>query len=185
MRVRRLWLLGVASVVLATVPQAAVANDYGPEGSNYSCSNSWCYPEGAYQRYWYDDDGDGALPPTWVDAMDWTRGVNLDPTEMNTDLKNLHDNSDVASYHKYWDTNWAGLADCIDRDVLVCLHWHLKFNTKDGPYDYLDKLFLACHESGHSAGLHHREQSDPSCLTYDWSERVFDSHDEGHINDYL
>lgn len=186
------WLvvpMALTWVLVAGVLPAG-ANFYGPEGAGYSCPSS-CYPEGSYQRYWYDSDGGGALPPTWQDAMDWTRNNNINPTQINTDSVNLHDNSDVAVYHKdYGDTTWDGAAACIDELANNrCGHWHVKLNSAllgGASLDY--KRGLSCHETGHASGLHHRDPSDVSCMVNTDAidaKRWFDSHDDGHINGYV
>lgn len=122
----------------------------------------------------------------WVEAADYSRTAVLDPTAMDTETRNLHDNSDVASYHNHYGTNWYGMTDCIDRDGRICLHWHEKFNA-DYSHDLQEKKSLTCHEFGHTTGLNHyavHQDYDGTCMETPHWHIDFNSHDIGHINDY-
>jgi len=58
--------------------------------------------------------------------------------------------------------------------------------TSVTPYSTTEARSLLCEEMGHSVGLDHRflppNDPDPGCMSQDWTETNFTSHDVNHLN---
>jgi hypothetical protein len=168
-------LLSVALVIAAGF--AAVANTFG---------NPW--NESNFQRYWYE----GQFGSAWVTQMNVIRTTRINPTHMYTETRGLHDNSDVAVYWENIGPTLVGEAECISSTALgrLCTHWHVRFNSNSAMASFFntdgEKRHIACHEFGHTLGLHHYPADNPSpnsCMK-EPIEQNYSPHDEFHINDY-
>ncbi len=176
-----------AIVWMLSLAQYAGANNYGAEGSD--CPGEICYVGPNPQDFWFDDDGDGAVPPVWEDSIRFIANNKIDETDINIGYVNLHNNADVAVHHKSWpDANWQGKGFCqTAQGNNRCTHWHLLINTSELPFAYTEdfRRGFACHEGGHTSGLHHADPSRETCMETDTSLPLshYDGHDRGHIND--
>ena len=168
----------VASILVASGPGAR-ANDFG--GTNASCP-SVCYHYRAHQDYWYDS----SLTQEWEDESDWARQENINPTDMSSSKVGGHGLADIAVFRDDYPESWYGATECWDANGSECEHWHVFFNSTWGPYDQQQKRSLACHEFGHTTGLHERPThgDNASCMETPHWHTHFNDHDTNHINDY-
>lgn len=173
------WLLIVSLLLSVWLPVAVLANPFGtvdPPCSRFEV----CFNEGPHQRYWY-----GFTHSGWISAANEARTTDIGPTDMSTSGVQSHSDSDVATY-LYNDPNdpFFSYVECIDWTNEVCHHWHVNFNQGQGPYTQGERDSLACHEFGHTTGLHHygSHQFIATCMeNVDWHQN-FNSHDVTHIN---
>jgi hypothetical protein len=171
-----------ALVVSVLLPVAAIANSYGTVDPPCSGAEA-CFNEGPHQRYWYSFTHSG-----WIAAGNEARSTDIAPTDMSTSGVQSHSDSDVAVY-LYNDPNDTayGFARCIDWTNAICKHWHVEFNQGQGPYTQGERDSLACHEFGHTTGLHHyaNHQFIETCMETPHWHQNFNSHDVTHINNYF
>lgn len=121
-------------------------------------------------------------------ASNWTLENNINPTDMYSETRSSHDNSDVAAYvANYGEGEPIGETECISWSGVVCYHWHVRYNTYYSSYfDTLnEKKHMTCHEYGHTTGLRHYPDGSTttSCMKVP-SSKYFSNHDINHINDY-
>ena len=172
----------LVGLLLGSWQQAASADPYGGDAGVCS-TESTCWNESWFQRWWYD----AGVPGKWVDAANWDRRNNVDPTHMDTALRDLHENSDVSMYHEKYGAPWSGLTPCIDDGAgEICHHWHVMIND-DFDYAYSEKQSLACHEFGHSAGLWHLDShaQNGTCMENPHWHLYYSDHNINHVNTYF
>jgi len=102
---RRVTLALVGILILTMAASLPVlANDFGSD-------NNWFYNESNFQRYWYAS----SLNADWKTASNWSRNNNVNPTDMYSETRSAHDNSDVASYVQgLGEGEPPGETECID-----------------------------------------------------------------------
>lgn len=152
--------------------------------ANLDCQDtSWPCPEGAFQRYWYNDLLENS--PVWLDGVSDTR-VQIEGTQMDTAVVQDHSNSDVHfALANFGPTGWDGQTFCQDQSGQICLHWHVQLNT-NYPLSDFGKRSVGCEETGHATGLEHRPTyvaSNPTCMYGPSNVGIhLDGHDLNHIN---
>lgn len=165
-----LGVLGVLGVIGSATPAQA-----NPFGDYWNESN--------FQRYWYEDS---SLNDDWQSQANWVRRNDIDPTDMFSDERQIHDNSDVSVYRRQLvDDTAVADATCISWTGSICKHWHVRVNTTWEPFSQIDKRHILCHEFGHTLGLHHYADSveTTSCMKVPGA-MYYANHDTAHVNDY-
>jgi len=145
-------------------------------------ANNWATGEipyinlGAYQGYYYGSPG-----TNYTDATNWTRQENINPTDMYTGSE-AHDYSHVHVQDDHYNATWSGLTTCpVYAGDGKCQHWHVKYDQAGYETDTdTERRTIACHETGHTTGLDHREYG---CMeSGQFSQVRFTDHDVAHIN---
>jgi hypothetical protein len=169
------FVVALGSALILFLSGVVLANAFG---------NPW--NESNFQRYWYE----AQFGTAWRDDMNYIRVNRINPTHMYTVTRGLHDDSDVAVYWEDIGGN-AGEAQCIswtgstESGNMKCLHWHVRMNSQIS-WTGTSRRHVACHEFGHTLGLHHYPDSNPnpgSCMK-EAALGVYSDHDRFHINDY-
>jgi hypothetical protein len=175
------------SVLLLTVGHPASANN------DCQVTSSLC-PEGINQRYWWSS----SVPSAWQSSLNAARTGDIEPSVINTTLVSSHANSDIhVEGANLGDAGAWAATGCQDPSGSVCLHWHMFINlnasveSPGGPnYSAAHRNHISCHELGHTAGLEHHPNnnpSDPSCLynVHSLHHPNLNTHDRNHIADIL
>jgi hypothetical protein len=137
--------------------------------------------ESNFQRYWYEDS---SMNSAWQQEANWVRNNVIDPTDLYTETRMVHDNADVAVYRRTPGATIVGDATCIDLSGSLCHHWHVRINPDFDPFGVTEKRHVTCHEFGHTVGLHHYgDAATDSCMKEPTSVQ-WSSHDRQHVNDY-
>jgi len=137
----------------------------------------------------------GTSPQAWINAMEWVRGIVLEPTDLTTFGSINRNPWDVKiNAADYGNTNWAGQYQCAAGfqygTVFVCTDGRVRLNNRlskapGGSWDDIEMRSLACEEMGHAIGLDHRNiGSNDGCMSQSWSQTGFTSHDISHINSW-
>jgi hypothetical protein len=171
-------------VVGGLLQSPVLANPFGTV--NPPCGRlEICWYNGTHQDYWYDS----SVGAAWKSAGEYARTTEVDGTVISTGTVSGHNASDVSVY-LYSDPNDGVVAytDCISWTNALCNHWHVNFDTADGPYTDTKRKSNACHEFGHTLGLHHwaNHQDAQSCMENvpeHWHLH-WNSHDVDHVNTY-
>lgn len=180
----------ITAVIMAVF---AVVTSAAPAGANLDCTGtSALCPEGASQRYWLDPSVTGG----WSTAVTGDISHDLTPTDLITQIVSSHADSDVAIQivNTSLGTNIYGVFSCPDPAGGICRHWHIKLTTYDNagdneatPYGAAHRDWISCLELGHTSGLNHNPNnnpSDPSCM-YNSNllhNRHLNTHDHNHID---
>lgn len=139
-----------------------------------------------------------SLSADMVGATTWNRLNNLDPTAINTSTTTtvtattdvvVYD-TDYATYCGYaWDGSGGtliGLVTCVSlNSASECEKHEMRYDTSwTASRSTTWQRALACHESGHTLGLKHRDNtaSDSGCLP-DTQVAIthYSNHDLAHI----
>lgn len=129
-----------------------------------------------------------SLTPGFYNAVEYVRQNAVNPTDMtslyasgvSTTHLNIVDND-------YGATTWSGLYDCAtgpnsgicDRgDVIINLYPPY---VPGGTWSDTERRSLVCEEMGHGFGLAH-DFSRNGCMSQDWADTDWSSHDDGQIN---
>lgn len=99
--------------------------------------------------------------------------------------------ADVEVHHNDYVANWYGFTVCDVSSGNECSQWIVFFNSQPDSappgftYSQQEKRSLACHEFGHTTGLHHyANHVDPStCMETPHWHTSFNQHGIDHIND--
>jgi hypothetical protein len=182
-----MFALGVAAASICALLQAPSASAGNFGGCNNGVSFPSCLANNSTHYMSYD------LTSGWRTATESTRTQSFETTDLTTILT-VHDSSDVhyyvettagASYiGKYFCATWGPSG--------ICNHAHVAYNGPNGSgLSTSDLQSVACHETGHSVGLRHPEDSnlpdDPSvyqCMVVNGFPRFLGGHNADHINAY-
>ncbi|MFC6884236.1 matrixin family metalloprotease [Actinomadura yumaensis] len=140
--------------------------------------------------------------PGLDDAVRWSLANVYTPTDMNAYVDQADPYPDVRMADFDWGVRngVVGWAQCPDTNTGTggdraagtgwCRGQHLRFNAYyywhySGVFDTAtQRRQIACHETGHTVGLRHRNTLD-SCMYTNAGEgaaATLDAHDRGHIN---
>lgn len=153
----------VASVVTALTAAAPVSADnfeYG--GCSDHLRPCWQTNKNIYVFY------DANLPEVWRDAVRAVRRDELNPLPGWQTYYGSHADADV---HYLRDdaigTNVMGEYFCSELGSTgYCDHAHVRFNHGFTTMWETLRKKVACHETGHSVGLHHRDPAVATIATY-------------------
>lgn len=182
---RKATALAVVLVVATATP--VLSNPFGgpyDEDGNYAADNGTLL---VYLTITLDDEME--------DATEWALDNQYDPLStiiiaMVTSISG----SEVRVYQaNYGNSGWVAAAPCVapkntggSGDGEWCEPRNVRFNRGYYPDYYdtrLERRFLACHELGHTLGLHHLS-SDCMAVPADGPKSFLGSHNVTHINDH-
>jgi hypothetical protein len=127
------------------------------------------------------------LNSDWQDQMDTIRISQINPTHMYTETVQTYSSSDVAVYKLDFGCCLVGSTSCLSIVAgWLCDRWKVRFNSYYNPFTTAEKKHIICHEFGHTLGLHHYPDSNPSpnsCMK-EADLHTYSDHDVFHINDY-
>lgn len=153
---------------------AAWANNFsgasGTTGCNPTVNNM---ADNNYHTFYYS-----SLASTTREAQDQARALHYDPTDIDTVvLGSATSTTDVVvydlNYTSYCNLNWDGgpgnnffaLVTCASKNsTSACEKHELRYDNSDIDFlPYEERVGLACHETGHTVGLEHRD-AETGCL---------------------
>lgn len=169
--------IGLASLVLITIPVAARAHGFGTSASpdHYvadSSHHTWAETEGTDGEY-------NAMIGSWLFAIN---NQLRDRSDMTVGQQSYDSNTDV-----YWFvTPSVGVADalCVDYSApLICNQVRVRFNTSWAYSTSANgRRQGACHEIGHSVGFDDSQPENNTGCMSGGGLGVLSSHEIGHIN---
>ena len=127
-------------------------------------------------------------------AVGWVIPNQLNPTDLNASYTPTGGTGDVWVYDAnfYASSLVYGGWKCLDPvgtyNLGSCTNGRVRIDTSNDvtPYSTTEARSLLCEEMGHSVGLGHRflapNDPDPGCMSQDWTETNYTSHDVNHLN---
>lgn len=193
-------VISLASFALFATPSADASHFSGATGAT-GCTDLNRGDAANPKQYFYNN-----LTAADSNAMDWTRGNNLNPTNINTSqIFTLTASTDVnvldGAYTDYCGVQWVttttggvvGITTCDTLSGSACKRHSLRMSTVFTSNSTTTTVRgLACHENGHAVGLGHRSVHDSdgelvfSCMHsgYPKNANAYDSHDVSAINSH-
>lgn len=128
-----------------------------------------------------------SLTTGFYNAVEYVRQNGINPTDMTS----LYASGVSSTYINIVDNDygpfWFGMWDCATGDnVGVCSRGDVFLNigvTPPGGWSDTKYRSLVCEEMGHGIGLAHR-YTENGCMSQDWADTDYSSHDDAHLNSY-
>lgn len=153
-------------------------------------------PAGAHDTTQRMPDGTPAylyrnyLTTAWSDTVEWVRQNNWNPTDLTTLYASYVSSTYVNIVdNDYGATGWVGAETCGTgpNNSGVCQRSDVMINQypayiPGGSWSLTERRSLMCEEMGHSLGMNHNSYN--GCMSQDWADSFYSSHDIGHINSW-
>lgn len=178
--------------MLVAVQQATAWNFSGANGMT-GCSPAWVnMADNNYHTFYYS-----GLVPTTAEAQDSARIYHYDGTDVDTVVVGtLTTATDAVIYDANYTTwcgyNWDGgpgnniwgVTHCVSiNSADECEKHHIRYDDSDiDGLSYEGRAALACHETGHSLGLFHRDEEYGCMITSSPYPNNLTVHDALEIN---
>lgn len=128
-----------------------------------------------------------ALEPAWHDTVEWVRQNDWNPTDLTTLYEYITDAYVNVVDNNYGPTGWVGAENCGTgpNNSGVCARSDVMINLyaayiPGGTWSLTERRSLMCEEMGHSLGMNHNTYN--GCMSQDWADTFYSSHDVSHIN---
>lgn len=187
--------LFVVAAVLLLAPSARASNFSG--ASSVTGCNGVNMQDNSTMTYYRS-----ALTTKMYNAVADTLNNDVLPTDvsLSPELAGHTDIADVVYYDADYnslcgydwhpddsgdpDSNWiGGLYECISLAGVRCEHSHVYFDTSAmDPLNSDAATTWACHETGHTLGLTHRDEGGCMPAIVPANAHFFTTHDKSHIN---
>lgn len=191
-RLVRASLGGLAALALLILGEPGMASNFSGANGRTGCGNGSPVnmADNATHGFFYSN-----LKDTTRTAQNATRTNVYNPTDINTiTVSTVTSTTDVVVYDNDYTTycgyTWDGsgglygLTTCVSlNSANECEKHEVRYDNSDlDPASAANREAMACHETGHTVGLLHRN-TDTSCIANPFTgARVLSSHDRSHIN---
>lgn len=186
------------TLVAALRPSIATANTFGAVVCDTSLASQCVADNGVHQWYTIQVASSIDTAMNWVDTNVFDPVVGVTMLENSFDVADLHvyDGTYGTNGFRAWITCNLGAEYGGSGENRWCKAQKISFNNGSYPGEYnlsAKRKFVACHEVGHSLGLHHPTNADSvSCMrdlalgspiaAYD-ARTNLTQHDHDHLED--
>jgi hypothetical protein len=182
MRRKLVWAPTAALVLVLALAFPVAADNFG---AIYEEPTSVSLQDDAFVTWQFST----ILPNRFRSATSFTINSSYNTTDLTFSQYPDGHRDDLNNYYSVSNTMPIGglnsYHDCVywvSGSRTRCRHGHIVYLNRDWNDDYEKKL--ACHETGHSTGLRHRDSNQPlyRCMTNGVTDPWLGPHNAAHIN---